>query len=318
MIRVQIQMPPFLNEDVFSVTIFCWLYWRLTEALCLQYDYHIKNGKNMKIIPLHDNNAIESVTCGVEWQEALPPNVMASLETVYEAILKDKLPSKKPLQQYAFKIDLAGSTELQPPAACGWLFERFEPDGRISHRMQLSPKSLVLTSFIYDRWNTVFKKTLDYMRSFLPLISVSTGGVTAFVLEYVDLFNISLNQGETISPEFFLRRESKILPASIFEQKSLWHAHHGYFTDIEGEPKRRRLTIANVDLIEENRSLKLRILTAHRTIYSVPISDPNLLEGDPALMNTEIDLMHIENKTVISDLLNDEVLKKIGIRSSES
>lgn len=110
----------------------------------------------MNITPLHDTHAIESVSFGVEWQQPLPPAVMGALESVYEAALKKKLPSKKPVQQFAFEFNLeSGGKSIQPAQAVGWIVERFAPDGRIERNLMLTPNTLAVTLHTYTRWEEV-------------------------------------------------------------------------------------------------------------------------------------------------------------------
>lgn len=267
----------------------------------------------MKITPLHDSHAIESVTFAVEWLQPLPPNVMATLETVYEATLKSVLPSKKPIQHLAFQFDGADATAVQRAHAAGWMFELFQPDGQVAHSLQLAPNFLTVTSFVYERWEQAFEHALAFMRPLLPLICVSTGGVTVFGLQYADTFNIDSKDG-TVSPDLLLNRQSSLLPASVFSKTSLWHAHHGYFSSTGVEPKHRCLTTVNVDLLDVNGGLQLRILGAHRSIFEAPLLDVDPLHsGGAGPMQAAMHAMHLENKSVLRDLLNEDTLRQIGL-----
>ena len=122
----------------------------------------------MNITPLHDTHAIESVSFGVEWQQPLPPAVMGALESVYEAALKKKLPSKKPVQQFAFEFNLeSGGKSIQPAQAVGWTFERFAPDGRIERNLMLTPNTLAVTLHTYTRWEDIPQR-IGRVRRFQP------------------------------------------------------------------------------------------------------------------------------------------------------
>lgn len=267
----------------------------------------------MNIAPLHDTHAIESVSFGVEWLQPLPPAVMATLESVYEATLKNELPSKKPVQQVAFEFSLEGANTVRPPQAVGWTFERFAPDGRVERNLMLAPNMLAVTLHSYTRWEEVYAIAAELMRPLLPLIAVSSGGFTVCGLQYLDVFQISGDPGE-FRADMLLRRDSELLPASVFQRDSLWHAHHGYFTDLPEEPARRRLTVLNTDLIDENGGRQLRIVTMHRTIFSAPLSDIEQPDaGDNAPMHAAMHDMHNENKTVLRSLLNEPMLVRIGL-----
>lgn len=273
----------------------------------------------MDITPLHDTHAIESVSFGVEWQQPLPPAVMGALESVYEAALEDKLPSKRPVQQLAFEFNLeSGGKSIQPPQAVGWTFERFAPDGRIERNLMLTPNTLAVTLHTYTRWEEVYATAADLMRPLLPLIAVSSGGFTVFGLQYQDVFRITGDDVAQFSADMLLRRNSAMLPASVFQQKSLWHAHHGYFTEMPDAPARRKLTIVNTDMIDENGDRQVRILSVHKTVFNAPFSDiDQLYAGDHPLLHAAMHGMHSENKAVLRELLNDGMLARIHLDAGD-
>lgn len=273
----------------------------------------------MNITPLHDTHAIESVSFGVEWQQPLPPAVMGALESVYEATLKNELPSKKPVQQFAVEFNLeSGGKFIQPTQAVGWTFERFAPDGRIERNLMLTPNTLAVTLHTYTRWEEVYAIAANLMHSLLPLIAVSTGGFTAFGLQYQDVFRITGDDVAQFRADMLLRQNSTMLPASVFQRKSLWHAHHGYFTEMHDEPERRKLTVVNTDLIDENGNRQVRILSAHKIVFKAPLSDTEqLYAGDNPPLHAAMHAMHSENKAVLRELLNDDMLARIHLYAEE-
>lgn len=273
----------------------------------------------MNISPLHDTHAIESVSFGVEWQQPLPPAVMGTLESVYEATLKDKLPSKKPVQQFAVELNLeSGSKSIQPAQAVGWTFERFAPDGRIERNLMLTPNTLAVTLHSYTRWEEEYATAADLMHPLLPLIAVSSGGFTAFGLQYQDVFRITGDDLAQFRADMLLRQNSAMLPASVFQQKSLWHAHHGYFTEMPDEPECRKLTVVNTDLIDENGNRQVRIWSVHKTVFNAPLSDvEQLYAGNNPLLHAAMHGMHSENKAVLRELLNDDMLARIHLNAEE-
>lgn len=260
----------------------------------------------MKINPIHQSHAIESVSFGVEWPQPLPPTVMATLESVYEAALKELLPSKKPMQHLEVQINPAGGNAVRQTHASGWVFERFQPNGLLERNLALTANTLAVTCHTYTRWSETFSEALKLMRPFVPLISASSGGFTAFGLQYLDTFVIE-GQEADFRPEMVLSTKSKTLPASVFERRSLWHAHHGYFTDLPSRPERRQLTVINTDLVRENTSLLLRILSMHRTLFASP-----LVYTDEAPLNEAMIEMHDENKELLRDMLNADMLRAVG------
>jgi len=272
----------------------------------------------LKITPLHDAHAIESVSFGVEWTLPLPPAVMEALGAVYESSLIKELPSKKPIQRVAFEINPESGNSISQDQSAGWTFERFSPDGRVDRSMLLTSNTLAVTFHNYSRWDDEYAVAANLMNPLLPLIAVSTGGFTGFGLQYLDVFQITGGPGE-FKAEMLLRQNSEILPASVFRQKSLWHSHHGYFTDMPDEPSRRKLTVINTDLIDENNgSQQLRILTVHKTIFSVPLSDTEQIRAaDQSPLDAAMHDMHNENKAVLRSLLNDSMLARISLNAEE-
>lgn len=272
----------------------------------------------MIITPLHDTHAIESVSFGVEWTQALPPAVMATLESVYEATIQSELPSKRPVQQLAVEFNPDGGNAVRSAQAVGWTFERFAPDGRPARSLMLTPTTLAVTLHAYTRWEDAYASATELMRPFLPLIAVSTGGFSVLGLQYMDAFRIT-GEAQAFRADMLLRRNSDFLPASVFERSSLWHAHHGYFTELHDQsPAKRRLTVVNTDLIDEGQSRTLRILTMHRTMFDPPLADvEQLYAGDDTQVHAAMHKMHDENKHVLRSLLNDAMVQRVGLSITE-
>lgn len=268
----------------------------------------------MNILPLHEGHAIEKVAFGIEWSTPLPPSSIAGFEGVYDSLLKDQLPSKKPLVHFDVTISEKGGSAQHSMNKTGWVFERFAPNGEPERSLVLAASSLSATFHGYTRWVEVYRNAVDMMNPFLKLISDHSEGVAAFGLQYHDVFRV-VGDKKLFTADMVLRRGSAILPASVFDRTSLWHAHHGYFTDFEEGPQQRKLTVVKVDLVDQNEDRNLRVTTVHKTIFTEPIKDLAQLDSavDDSYLNVALHDMHDENKEVLRSVLNDEALKKIGL-----
>lgn len=271
----------------------------------------------MKITPLHDKHAIESVSFGVEWTDALSKVDMGTLEFVHEVALNQALPRKQPAQQFefAFGPDGGGVPQIQTN---GWTFDRVLPDGRTEQSLMLLPKAMIVTLYVYERWEAALALAAELMGPLLPLIAANGGGFSACSLQYVDVFRITDGVDE-FRADALLRPESAVLPSSVFDRDDLWHAHHGYFTKLEGRgPATRKLTTINADLLEQAdakaRSRLMRILMMHKTMFLPALVDIEQLavrSGTP--LYAAMDDMHADNTTLLRDLLTDDMLARIGL-----
>lgn len=271
----------------------------------------------MKITPLHEKHAIESVSFGVEWTQALSQQDMVTLELVHDGVLNEALPRKQAMQHFEFAFGADGGS-VSPVQTGGWTFDRVLPDGRTEQSLVLLPKAMTVTLHVYERWEAALALAAELMAPLVPLIAVNGGGFSECSLQYVNVFRTT-GAADEFRADALLRSNSPYLPASVFHCADLWHAHHGYFTRLEGRlPATRKLTTINADLLEQGdqktRSRLLRILTMHKTTFVPALADIEQLAargGTPFC--AAMDDMHADNATILRKLLADDMLARIGL-----
>ena len=62
----------------------------------------------------------------------------------------------------------------------------------------------------------------------------------------------------------------------------------------------------------------MRILSVHKTVFNAPLSDiEQLYAGDNPPLHAAMHGMHSENKAVLRELLNDDMLARIHLDAEE-
>ena len=206
----------------------------------------------MNIIPLHDHHAIESVSFGLEWTRPLAAEVMQALGGVHDGSLRQRLPARKPLRRIEWSLSPEGAHTLSTHDQTGWVFERFMPDGQPEISLLLAPEMIAVTNRAYTRWSAIAEEARALLAPFLPIIGASSDGFTTVGLQYVDVFMID-GPLAAFHPAMAFNSATTLLPPSVFTRRNLWHAHHGYFTEITAPVCARRLTVVHFSVCKYHR-----------------------------------------------------------------
>jgi hypothetical protein len=118
-------------------------------------------------------------------------------------------------------------------------------------------------------------------------------------------------------PAMAFNSATTLLPPSVFTRRNLWHAHHGYFTEITAPVCARRLTVVNTDLVMEGERLLLRINSSHRMIHDQALTVADLLDGDAGgQLAWAMNALHDENQQILRDLIEPGLQTRIGLANN--
>jgi uncharacterized protein (TIGR04255 family) len=226
------------------------------------------------------------------------------------AQVQDLLPQKKAVKGMAFKIDPAasaiqlGSADDLVDYVC--LDEAGLPDFTVSIR----PDFFSCSSKSYTSWRVTKPQLLKRLLPFVGAALEKQAVMQAIGLQYTDVFRWSKEFGDLVDE--VVRRDTPLLPSSIFERKSFWHVHQGWFSS--GHRSLRVLNIVNIDFVEQGEDLAIRINGQHKVQARNFDGTPSLLSVDDAIEG--LDDLHVVNKEVLSSLLTPATLQRIGMKAS--
>lgn len=263
------------------------------------------------LFPIAGNNAIQNAAFAIDWQVELKSSELQVIHAAIESELKAEFPSQLPQQHQTFSFVSDASTHKFSPSIelGGYLYEKRSHFSNAPTRsISLSKQSLIIIINEYSRWESIWVDVDRYFKTILKHIKDTP--IANIALQYSDMFvwkddPKSLNLAEVFKPN------SKYLTPNVLSLKGLWHSHHGYIVELADPVAHARLDNINVNLIDNAGVLSVQITTSHRATLKDAIWPKNEQIFD--IINKIMNALHVENKLVMSELLSDEICKKIKL-----
>lgn len=267
----------------------------------------------LTVKPYSDAHAIKNMAFAFEFSTPLQADVLTSLrQGEVHAKLSERLPRFN--EQRAVVLNF-GAPQLQVPVApqplSGLLYDSLKPNGEPSWAVNLLANMLVVVCGEYSRWVGTWERAREFLAIVLPHI-LPTTAIGTVGLQYTDEFG-GLGSKAQFTLDGVFNPESRFIPKNIIDVHGPCHAHHGFFSHIDAPSPSRVLTNVNVDVGEDSDRMKINITTAHRCIFSEPVSGTaeQLLAADGVIGRT-LDVLHDLNKSVVGDILTADVKAAIN------
>ena len=227
---------------------------------------------------------------------------------------EDELPGVVKHSEVAFSIGPGGVQHSVPAAAHrGVTFQCVANTGEIEWGYTVEANRVLIRCAKYDCWINVFGKVKGLMERFMePLFEANS--LATVGLEYRDEFLISDIAQPWVDQLF--DRDSKHLSPNIFEMPGLWHSHSGYYVYPEIE-EGKLLNRLNIDhLVQDSGEYIVSMVTQHRIALTEPTREQLGASNNEQLLKLFDDVMHLQNKELLKDLLSSEMKEKIGLKDS--
>lgn len=259
----------------------------------------------MSLYPSAGAHAVQSAAFALEWPVELTDSDLGHIGAV-QMRLRQSLPNMQPIQAMMVQM-LAGGG---PPAAArpitgGFQLSRSGPAGPI-WTLEIQRNRLVGQINDYTRWKLVWAEVKSWFAAAAPFLDGRQ--IASVGLHYTDVFHWRAPPEQLDLSQVF-RRESRLLPPHVFETKSFWHSHHGYFIQQDEPTPHRLLENVNVDMMENLGQQSFVITTVHRAEVKDIWGWENLEKVIDPLMET----LHARNKAALGDLLAEPVAKTISL-----
>ncbi len=264
--------------------------------------------------PFAGNHAVQNAVFAIDWTDDLASAELSALEQE----LKERFLVDFPRFQQQISVTftmvagpaMQGATGPTPvPEVGGFSFERIGNAGQVMRAIQIAKTQCLLVIGDYSRWTDVWKSVSDYLGKILPTI-LKTKSIAGIGLQYIDSFTWRAAPKDWDTSAVF-RNDSEYLPPHAFKAESLWHSHHGFFSDIDGPNGYRRLDNVNVNVAEANGFKTVQIVTSHQAALTNQIF-PNTTDYADRI-GSIYSLSHECNTKILSRLLHVDVCKKIGL-----
>ena len=268
--------------------------------------------QNSSVIrPFADEHAIVEVSFGFEWNEPLSQDLFTKLSALHESVEKE-FPVKREIRQ-GISVDVTGADgpNAEPPAPRNAistiLLDYVEGKDNLVRQIIIDQERLVFNDFgKYDRWTVVRDQALSWLLPFLDVI-FSERTLRVVGLQYLDAFEIITDM--PVAPQIF--EQTDLLPRGIFEREGAWHIHQGYFTELAA-PVGVMLTNLNIRVfsVDQERQI-LEVRASHRAHLNDDV------EPKSERLSGVLDVLHSENKSLLSNILLPKIKQAIKLDNQE-
>ena len=227
---------------------------------------------------------------------------------------RSELPKRSQARAVYMRADMP-SNQFQPQQLVGLNYEALQKDGTVETGISFDGHNIILAIGKYDTWEKEWPAACMILEQALQL-KPENAMIMSLAIEYFDLFEAKGGYDDFV-PEGFLRKDSKYVPPYIFYEKENWHFHTGYFERHENPAPHRVLHRINADLKDndENSTRELALTLFHQIsptrtpwVSENPLADEIVTRGVQNFPN-----LHEIGKTVLRNVLNDDMCKKIGL-----
>ena len=262
------------------------------------------------LFPFAGNHSIQSLAFVFEWANPLTPHQLQEAAKLAPS-LKSHFPKVVPLQTMTFTLGPVPNMPQIPNDARGiggiHFHGRPTPEGVPSQELQINPSNCVIIINQYTRWASVWDSVQSWLEVVFPEI-LPAHPVSSLGLQCTDLFHWRGNPELLVMREIF--QESDYLPKHVFDRKSLWHSHHGFFEDISAPVPCRLLENVNVGWLENNKQRSISIQCVHKAELSEQVWDIAALKS---IFGQILPGLHDRNKKILGSLLTKPVCEKIKL-----
>jgi uncharacterized protein (TIGR04255 family) len=258
--------------------------------------------------PISNDHAVQSVHLVVEWGSALSSDSVLALGKLLSKFRNLGYGHMTPQSMMRFKIDGNVSTQ-ETPLLGGYLFTQLALP-QVSRQLGVTAENCTIMFPDYTRWDSVFDSFQGVLKIVLDEVGASRP-VRSIGLQYVDVFQWNDDPDELDLRQVF--KNDFVVPPHVFEQKGLWHLHHGYFEKFQEPLPHTVLQNINVDMVETGSTRALQIVGSHKANLHEPLWQAHKKNKDQFL--EMISHLHNVNKSVLTKLLTTKLCERINLKA---
>ena len=270
------------------------------------------------LYPFANQHAIQNALFVLEWKDRLTEKDVRDLKGRIQQ-RHSAFTVFKPQKMVVLNLTTGAADGTSPESSAsenGFVFELpGEPMQPARRTLNVMPEQCQITINDYSRWSKVKADVDEYVQSIMAVAGANSNSLQAIGLQYTDVWIWKANPADLNMSEVF-NRNSPLLVQNVFNLKSYWHSHHGYFEPMKDVALPPRLNNINVSRTQQGELDAINVVTSHR------LTLPRLWDLDTpakkiALISAVQDEFHLENKRILRQLLTPGVLKKIKLTATE-
>lgn len=263
----------------------------------------------MTFAPKTGGHSIAEVVFGLTFSEPFTADKIDELAESKDS-WREFLPRVGRSSGFEFTIDVqAGISAPMVTPAPGAIFDRLNPDGTISWRLNVQQNSIYVNCLDYTSWTEIRPRAMELLKTASLLLATDTG-VSTIVLQYVDIWEwASERNGYDLRS---LLRPEKVVPG-VFDKGPNWHQHFGWFRPSDAMGGGRILERFHLDAVDDpstKPSVKLDGFLSFE-----PENKPVM--GGAFWQSPQVDALfdglHDLNKDIVRGLLTEDMANRIGL-----
>lgn len=271
-------------------------------------------------LPFAGEHSIQEAVVSVHFRGRIPPQLVGQARDTAKAELEADLPKEQEIHQIESIVSSPneeGTISLNSgsPHLAGFERSKVQADAKPARVLRLLDDILTVSFLEYPRWESALKDSLHYIQTVLPPLDLAANPIMAFSLRYIDRYTFD-GPADEPRAEMLLRKGSDYITPYSFNAGSFWHCHSGWFEGLsEGS---RILNQVNVSSALEDQVPM--IVIDHNAIFQLKVprqSIETLFRSSEESMGVEIamNLLHERNVEMLRDMLQTDMLKRIGMQT---
>jgi uncharacterized protein (TIGR04255 family) len=264
------------------------------------------------LVPFAGTHAIQNVSLILEWQGDLSDQTLLLIHNA-GSVLREHFPSAEIQKLVQINFGTTGVPVSDATGVGGISFQRMSQFGTVAKQLVVSRQNCVFAINDYVRWNAALE---DVMRSYeviLPII-LANRAINNIGLQYTDVFTWKDDPSALDIAEVF-KRDSGLLPTNALQIHTLWHSHHGYFSDSSDPMPNNLLQNVNINVNDVSGERQINIVMSHQATLKSPIRRGT--ENYAGLIKDFQDSLHKTHKDMLARLLTDQVCSLIKLNLPE-
>ena len=269
--------------------------------------------------PISTANAIDEIAFVVLFKENFDRSTIEKIKELHSS-LSAELTHIEPIKVMQVKVDsAAGESSTAFSQLSG--YKLFKPSitkqGRFDWSLIVEGNNIVVGCSAYSRWNEVWPKARGFLEQAVTRIHGSGNAVVEIGFQCVDRFKTDIRSEADYHVDQIFNSDSSFLTRAVFEKNQVaWHVHQGWFVE-SADSLRTGLVNLNIstNLADMHITTINHVVKTKRTDGAL-VDTGELFNSD--LSNSYIDLVinraHSLNKEILLNLLNEDMLQKIGLR----
>ena len=271
-----------------------------------------------KIRPIREKNAIDKIAFVILFEKELDNKTLAKLMALEDELSADLPYFEVPNSVQIFVDPQSMRMPVSKPSGVLCAKKSEDDPDRLEWSVRAEVNQIVVTCSEYTSWKEIKEKVLFFLSTVLKKYRLKENPIIEIVYECVDKFISDGDLNLYRVDEVFNVGADYLTQHVVENNPNAWHIHQGWFSEHEDLQALHNL---NLNSHKQNSQQSYETVIGHlvkiRKGDGSTIGDKNILDGEGqqiGYLEKAMELSHDLNKEVLLNLLNESMLKVIGIK----